>query len=119
MSTRKPKPGSGAEVAGGFGVVDEKGRLSLPKAARAVSGVEPGTHVAFVGVSGALLVIPQDEHLADLMHRAQESLAASGLTVDDLMERLPAARASVVEEAYGGEFLRELARAHGLPSEQS
>src|ERR1041385_2008922 len=94
----------------GFGVVDQKGRVALPKDARSALGVKPGSHVAYVVLDGALILIPQDEHLAELSRRAEAALAAAGLTVDDILARLPEARAAVMEEMYPAEFLAELRR---------
>jgi AbrB family looped-hinge helix DNA binding protein len=94
--------------AGGFGTVDEKGRISLPKSVRGALGIESGSAVAYIVLDGVLMVVPQDEHLAALMERAAQALAAAGVTAGDLLEELPAARAEVVTEAYGAEFLREM-----------
>jgi bifunctional DNA-binding transcriptional regulator/antitoxin component of YhaV-PrlF toxin-antitoxin module len=93
---------------GGFGTVDEKGRISLSKPVRGALGVQAGSSVAYIVLDGALLVVPQDEHLATLMDRA--ALAAAGMSAQDLLDELPAARAEVVTEAYGAEFVRELER---------
>ena len=95
---------------GGFGTVDEKGRISLSKPVRGALGVEAGSSVAYLILDGALLIVPQDEHLAAMMQRAQQALAAIGMTAQDLLDELPAARAEVAAEAYGAEFLRELER---------
>ena len=63
-------------------------------------------------VNGGLLLIPQDEHLATLLDHAAGVLEGAGLTTQDLLDELPAARAAVVEELYGAEFMGELARQH-------
>jgi bifunctional DNA-binding transcriptional regulator/antitoxin component of YhaV-PrlF toxin-antitoxin module len=97
-------------LSGGFGVVDEKGRLSLARSVRNALGIEPGSRVAYVVLDGALLVVPQDEHLATLTQRAQQALSTAGLTAQDVLDELPAARASVVSEAYGAEFVQEIER---------
>jgi antitoxin PrlF len=97
---------------GGFAVVDDKGRLSLPKPVRSALGLDAGASVAWIALSGAVLLVPQDQHLSDLAARAQAALAAAGLSVDDVLAELPAARAEIVEETYGPEFIEEIARAH-------
>lgn len=97
-------------VMGGFSTVDEKGRVSLPKPVREALGVHAGSTVAYLVLDGALVVIPQDTHLSALMDRAQQALAAAGMTVQDLLDALPAAQAEVVTEAYGAEFLSEMER---------
>ena len=48
------------------------------------------------------------EQLAAIWHEGQQALAAAGLTASDFLDELPAARAEVMREAYGNEFLREL-----------
>jgi bifunctional DNA-binding transcriptional regulator/antitoxin component of YhaV-PrlF toxin-antitoxin module len=103
---------------GGFATVDEKGRVSLSKSVRGALGVEAGSSVAYLVLDGVLLLIPQDEHLAALMDHAAEALAAAGMTGQDMLDELPAARAEVVTEAYGADFLRELERLRAqLPAE--
>lgn len=108
MSAIKRETAVDESVVGGFGTVDEKGRISLSKPARTALGIEPGSTLAWVVVDGALLLIPQDAHLAELMERGSRALAAAGLTTQDLLDELPAARDEVFAESFSGEFLREL-----------
>src|SRR5579872_5652163 len=98
------------EPAAGFGIVDDKGRISLSKPVRTALGIQPGSSVAYVVLDHALLLIPQDEHLAALMERAQQALARAGLSTQDVLDELPAAREEVVTETYSAEFLREMER---------
>jgi hypothetical protein len=58
----------------------------------------------------------EDPSLALLQRRTQEALARSGLTVEDFLNALPQARATVVVEAYGENFLHELERRYGVAS---
>src|SRR5687768_8654488 len=83
---------------GGFGTVDDKGRVALPKPLRSALGIEPGSAVAYVLLDGAVLLVPQDEQLTELGRRAGEVLSAVGLTVRDLLDELPAVRAAIVAE---------------------
>ena len=96
----------------GFGVLDDKGRLSLSKAVRQALGVQQGSSFAYILVDHTLMLIPQDEHLAELMDRAAQALERAGLTTEDLLNELPAVRDQVVTELYGKEFMDELAREH-------
>ena len=57
-----------------------------------------------------VLLIPQDEQLAALMDRASAALEAAGITAEDFLANLSAARADVVNEAYGEDYLQELSR---------
>src|SRR5687767_4911688 len=92
-------------VAGGFGSVDEKGRISIPARVREAVGLEPGSSVAYIALGDAVMIVPQDAHLATLMSQAEAALADAGRTVQDLLDALPAARAAVVREEYGSEFM--------------
>lgn len=101
----------------GFSVIDEKGRISLPKRLRQLLGAEPGSSIAYIALDHALLLIPQDAHLAFLQQRAHEALARGGLTVQDFLDDLPQARTTVASEAYGEEFLRDLERRYDAAPE--
>jgi len=57
------------------------------------------------------MLIPQDEHLTHLMDVAMATLEKAKVSVDDLLEALPQARAEVVTEHYGTAFLDALERA--------
>jgi AbrB family looped-hinge helix DNA binding protein len=94
--------------AGGFSTVDEKGRVTVSKAVREALGIAPGSSVAYLALDGALLIIPQDEHLASLMERARLALVAGGVTAQSLQEGAAVARAEIAAETYGAEFMREL-----------
>ncbi len=93
-------------------VLDEKGRLGVGKAVRQALAIRPGSALAYVLLDDALLLIPQDEQLATLMARAAAALAAAGVTTQDLLDDLPAARSAVMREAYGDAFMDALAREH-------
>lgn len=99
---------SAAESAVAYASLDDKGRLPLNKPLRQALKLSAGSTIALVKVGGALMVIPQDAHLVDLMENATQALERAHISVDDLMDGLPEARAEVVVEHYGEEFLREL-----------
>ena len=102
---------------GGFAVVDEKGRFALPKPIRQELGIDAGASVAWLVVDGAVVVVPQDGHLAELFARGQRALAAAGLSVEQIEASLPEARAQAVEELYGRDLVEELASAEAsLPT---
>jgi bifunctional DNA-binding transcriptional regulator/antitoxin component of YhaV-PrlF toxin-antitoxin module len=97
---------------GGFGVLDDEGRVSLPQPVRSALGLRAGSPVAYVILEGAVLLVPQDEALAALTQDAERALSMAGLTAQDILDELPAARDAVVSESYGAEFLEELGRLH-------
>ncbi|HEX5418337.1 MAG TPA: AbrB/MazE/SpoVT family DNA-binding domain-containing protein [Chloroflexota bacterium] len=110
MALRKHDEATDVEVTGGFGTVDEKGRISLPKPIRDALGIQPGSAVALILINGAVMIFPQDEQLVRLMEEARLSLEASGLTVQDLLDDLPRVRDELMNETYGPEFMAELQR---------
>ena len=107
-SNRSPAP----DMPSGFGVLDERGRLTLSKAVRQALHLRPGSSVAYIVIEDQLLVIPQDEHLARLMDGAAAALARMGLTTDDLLADLPAAGEAAMRAAYGDDLVDELAAVH-------
>jgi bifunctional DNA-binding transcriptional regulator/antitoxin component of YhaV-PrlF toxin-antitoxin module len=99
-------------VVSGFGVVDERGRLTLAKPVREVLGLRPGSAVAYIAVDDRLLVIRQDEHLARLADDAAAALRRIGLTTDDLLADLPAAGEAAMRATYGDALVDEQAALH-------
>ncbi len=94
----------------GFATLDDRGRLALSKAARQALDLHPGSPVAYVVVDGAIMLIPQDKHLARLSEHAARVLADAGLTVQDLIDELPAPREQIMREEYGDELVDALER---------
>ena len=86
--------------------------MSLPQPVRRALGLQAGSPIAYVILEGAVLLVPQDKPLAALTRDAERALATAGLTAEDLLDKLPAARDAVVSESYGAEFLEELGRLH-------
>lgn len=98
--------------AGGFAVLDDKGRLPLPQEVRDALGLHAGSAVACILLDGMILLLPQDREMVELMEQAPRRLAEAGLTVQDLLDNLPKVREEVMIEAYGEEFVRDLERRH-------
>jgi AbrB family looped-hinge helix DNA binding protein len=92
----------------GFSVLDDKGRLSLPKSVRSALGLHSGSSLTYVLLGDAVLLIPQDAHLEQLQQQAIEALTEAGLRIQDLLDRLPQARDEVMREAYGPALLARL-----------
>jgi AbrB family looped-hinge helix DNA binding protein len=104
MARKSPADEAESDMTAGFSTLDEKGRVSLPKAVRTALGVQPGSALAYVVLDHSVLFIPQDAHLVHLQQQAADALAAAGLTVQDLLDRVPQARDKVMREAYGPDF---------------
>jgi bifunctional DNA-binding transcriptional regulator/antitoxin component of YhaV-PrlF toxin-antitoxin module len=74
-------------------------------------GLSAGSTVAFVKIGAAIIIVPQDKHLEELMDAAMRALDKAGISVEELLEDLPAARDEVVTEHYGAAFLEKLEHA--------
>lgn len=99
-----------SEAIAGFTHADDRGRVSLSKPLREL-GVEAGAPIAYVKVGDALVLVPQDAHLTQVMEAMLRVLEDARLTPDALLADLDAVRADVVEEHYGVEFMEALERA--------
>jgi hypothetical protein len=99
-----------SEVVAGFTHMDEKGRVSLSRAARSGMRLHAGSTVAWVKVGDAVMLIPQDAYLEQVMEAAAQTLEGARIPVKDMLDDLPEARAAVVAERYGEEFLDTLGR---------
>jgi len=102
-------PAADAVIA--YGQVDNKGRIAPSKPMRDALGLGAGSTVAFIKVGDMLMVVPQDKHLEDLMSNAMRVMEHAHISVEELLEDLPAARDEVVTEHYGPDFLATLERA--------
>ena len=80
------------------------------KPVRTAMGIGAGSTVAYLVVRGMLLAVPQDEHLEHLMAASMRALASAGLSVQDLLDELPAARERVYQQSYSAELRAEIDR---------
>lgn len=78
--------------------------------ARQALDLLPGSVVAYALVQGAIVIIPEDPHLAEVGVRAERILAAAGLAAPDLIGELPAVRDEILRVEYGDAVLEELQR---------
>ena len=98
--------------AGGFAVLDNKGRLPLPQGLREALGLHAGSAVACILLNGMILLLPQDREMVELMEHAVQALEEAGITAQNFLDNLPKAREEVMVEEYGEEFVRELEHRH-------
>lgn len=113
MQTTMPElkvPGSDQ---GGFLSVDDKGRVSLPKAVREALDIQTGSSLAYAVIDGMLVLFSQDKHLAILMDRAANVLTEAELTDQALENERLAIRGEIFRESYGDEFVDKLEREYG------
>ena len=99
-----------AEASVGYAHLDDKGRLPLGKPVRQALGLHAGSTVAYVKVGDALLLIPQDTHLTQLMEAATAAVERAGISVDEMLAELPHIREEIGTAHYGAEFWDELRR---------
>jgi bifunctional DNA-binding transcriptional regulator/antitoxin component of YhaV-PrlF toxin-antitoxin module len=97
-----------AEASVGYTRVDERGRVSLGKPVREALGLRTGTTMAYVKVGEAVLLVPQDEHLARVMEAALRAFENAHLSVDEMLAELPDVRDEIVTAHYGTDFLESL-----------
>jgi bifunctional DNA-binding transcriptional regulator/antitoxin component of YhaV-PrlF toxin-antitoxin module len=98
------------EASVGYAHLDDKGRLPLGKPMRQALGLHAGSTVAYIKVGDALLLIPQDAHLAQLLEAATAAFERAGISVDELLAELPHVREEIGTVHYGAEFWDELRR---------
>jgi bifunctional DNA-binding transcriptional regulator/antitoxin component of YhaV-PrlF toxin-antitoxin module len=96
-----------AEASVGYAHLDDKGRLPLSKPVRQALGLHAGSTVAYIKVGDALLLIPQDAHLAHLMEAATTAFERAGMSVDEILAELPHVREEIGTTHYGAEFWDE------------
>ena len=61
----------------------------------------------------------QDAELEAIMERAALALERLGITVEDIVDELPAARGDVLHEIYGSSSMREIDRRIAALKEQT
>ena len=99
-----------AEATVGYAHLDDKGRLPLGKQVRQALGLHAGSTVAYIKVGDALLLIPQDAHLAQLLEAVTAAFERAGMSVDQMLAELPHVREEIGTAHYGAEFWDELRR---------
>ena len=62
-------------------------------------------------ITDPTVVADPDLELEELTERALRALAEDGITVQDLLDSLPAVREEVMRETYGPAFMEEVATA--------
>src|SRR6185312_3075509 len=92
----------------GYTQLDEKGRLTLGKPLRTALDLKAGSTLAWLKMGDAIMLIPVDAHLSELMSDAARAFANAHLSLDQLDEELAIIRDEAVTEHYGSDFLAAL-----------
>jgi hypothetical protein len=98
--------------------VDERGRMLLPAGVQSWMGARPGSAWRFIPLDGAALVVREDEAFERLAAIARTSMADAGITVEDVISKLPAARDETVLAVYGEEMVAKLRAVHRKVADQ-
>lgn len=101
----------------GYTQLDGKGRLTLGKSIREALHLEAGSTLAWLMVGDAVMLVPADAHLAELMDAAATAFENAHLNLDNLEEELTSIREEIVTEHYGPSFFHELRRTINSGSE--
>jgi AbrB family looped-hinge helix DNA binding protein len=81
--------------------IGEKGQLTVPKHFREDLGLGQGAPFAVLRLGDGLILLPEQRRFELLCERVSAQLTGAGLTAEDLLKTLPAARDRVYERAYG------------------
>ena len=100
----------------GYTRLDEEGRLTLGKPIRDALHLEAGSTLAWLIVGDAIMLVPADAHLAELMDAAATAFENAHLNLDNLEEDLASIREEIGTEHYGPNFFHELHRTVHTPS---
>jgi AbrB family looped-hinge helix DNA binding protein len=81
--------------------IGEKGQLTVPKQFREDLGLGNGAPFAVLRLGDGLILLPEQQRFEQMCERVSAQLTSAGLTSDDLLETLPAARNRVYARLYG------------------
>jgi AbrB family looped-hinge helix DNA binding protein len=81
--------------------LDERGQLTIPAKLRRKLGLETDTEVLLIQVGQALMLVPRDKMLEQLSARMRQILQEAGVSVEEVLARLPETRKKLFKELYG------------------
>ncbi len=80
--------------------IGEKGQLTVPKQFRQDLGLGTGAPFAVLRLGDGLILLPEQQRFQQLCEQVRERLTDAGLTSEDLLATLPAARNRVYARRY-------------------
>jgi len=81
--------------------IGEKGQLTVPKQFREDLGLGNGAPFAVLRLGDGLILLPEQQRFEQLCEQVSTRLSRAGLTSDDLLATLPAARDRVYARRCG------------------
>ena len=90
--------------------IGEKGQLTVPKQFREDLGLGNGAPFAVLRLGDGLILLPEQQRFEQLCEQVSTRLSRAGLTSDDLLATLPAARKRVYARRYGTKSSASAAR---------
>ena len=79
----------------------KKGQLTVPKQFREDLGLGIGAPFAVLRLGDGLILLPEQQRFDRLCQQIGSALSAAGITPDDVLKTLPAARKRIFERRYG------------------
>ncbi len=97
--------------------IGEKGQLTVPKQFREELGLGTGAPFAVLRLGNGLILLPEQQRFEHLCQKVSTRLTATGLSSEDLLATLPAARNRVYASRYHkkpiGNISRRYPRSYG------
>ena len=81
--------------------IKSRGQLTIPKKIRVMGYLEEGQVVSIIPIGDSVIITPKRLELDEARREIRKLLAASGLSVEDLLSGLPEAREKLYQETYG------------------
>jgi bifunctional DNA-binding transcriptional regulator/antitoxin component of YhaV-PrlF toxin-antitoxin module len=83
------------------GEIKDRGQLTIPKGVREAGPLAQGREVTIIPLGDSILVTPRRLGVEEARGELRRLLAASGLSLDELVAGLDQAREEAYEETYG------------------
>jgi len=80
--------------------IGEKGQLTVPKQFRQDLGLGTGAPFAVLRLGDGLILLPEQRRFEHLCQKVGSTLAAAGLSPEDLLATLPEARTRIYARHY-------------------
>ena len=90
--------------------IGEKGQLTVPKQFREALGLGTGAPFAVLRFGDGLILLPEQQRFEHLCQKVSTNLTATGLTAEDLLATLPAARSRVYARRYNKKPIGSVSR---------